>query len=96
MIRVSQIDAGDDPMVFRVVVHDANGETQHRVRMTQATYRKLTDGKVSPTDSITAVFEYLLEREPKEEILPSFDITVIQMYFPSFEEDFPAYIARKL
>jgi hypothetical protein len=37
-------------------------------------------------------FEFLLEREPKESILASFDLTVIARYFPEYESE----IARRL
>ena len=32
-------------------------------------------------------FEFLLAREPKESILPSFEIPVIGRYFPEFERE---------
>jgi hypothetical protein len=34
---------------------------------------------------VRACFDFLLEREPKESILRSFDVTVIGRYFPEFE-----------
>jgi hypothetical protein len=37
-------------------------------------------------------FHFLLEREPKESILRSFDLTVIGRYFPAYERQ----IARRL
>jgi hypothetical protein len=30
-------------------------------------------------------FEFLLEREPNTSILPEFDLSVIQRYFPEYE-----------
>jgi hypothetical protein len=32
-------------------------------------------------------FGFLLEREPKESILPTFDLTVIGRYFSDFERE---------
>jgi hypothetical protein len=37
-------------------------------------------------------FLFLLEREPKESILRSFDLTVISRYFPEYERE----ITRRL
>ena len=37
---------------------------------------------------------FLLDPEPKESILPAFDIAAIRRYFPEFDEVFPAYLAR--
>lgn len=94
MIVVKQTATGD-PMEFRVIVKEGNGQTQHEVTMGQATYQRLTKAKVSPSACIEAAFNFLLEREPKESILSRFDITVIATYFPSFEQDFPRYVAGK-
>jgi hypothetical protein len=35
----------------------------------------------------------LLDREPKESILGSFDVTVISRYFPEFERELPNYLS---
>jgi hypothetical protein len=78
MIQVEQ-KSDDDPMVFNVVVSDTAGSTQHRVTLTEATYQKLTEGKVTPTQCVESAFRFLLERESKSDILKSFDINVINM-----------------
>jgi hypothetical protein len=49
--------------------------------MSQASYQKLTGGKVNASDCIGAAFEFLLEREPKEAILKQFDIILVSHYF---------------
>jgi len=38
-------------------------------------------------NSIKKSFEFLLEREPKESILPRFNLRVINQYFPEFKEE---------
>ena len=91
MISVEQTDDGD-PMVFSVAVDDKGGHTKHRVTMSPENYDKFTGGSVTPPECIHAAFRFLLEREPQNEILPSFDIKVIQMYFPNFEKDFGDYL----
>ena len=79
-------------MVFGVTVSDTAGSTQHRVTLTAASYQKLTAGKVTPVQCVESAFRFLLERESKSDILKSFDINVIQMYFPSFEREFANYL----
>lgn len=91
MIDVEQ-KSGEEPKVFRVTVSDTAGSTQHRVTLSESTYRKLTDGKVTPTQCVESAFRFLLERESKADILKSFDINVINMSFPSFEREFSNYI----
>ena len=91
MIEVEQ-KPGDEPMVFNVTVSDSAGSTQHRVTLTDATYQRLTGGKVDPVACVESAFKFLLERESKSDILPSFDINVINMSFPSFEKEFGNYM----
>ena len=41
----------------------------------------------SPERLVSASFRFLLEREPKESILRSFDLMVISHYFPEYERE---------
>lgn len=91
MIEVKPLDEGD-PMVFDVTVQDERGTSRYKVTMAEATYRRLTGGKVNPARCIQAAFEYLLERESKESILANFDITLISAYFPAFGSEFKYYL----
>jgi hypothetical protein len=79
---------------FEVIVRDGKGETRHRVTMARDTYERLADARSSPEQCIEAAFEFLLAREPKESILPRFDVAVISRYFPEFEREFPRYLQR--
>jgi len=91
-VKVSQTKM-DDPYEFTVTVRERGSETHHRVTMTQATYERLTDAQVSLDSCIRAAFQFLLEREPKESILPTFDVTVISTYFPDFEGELMRYLS---
>ena len=91
MIEIEQ-KPGEDPMVFNVVVSDSAGSTQHRVTLSDATYQRLTGGKTEPQSCVESAFKFLLERQSKSDILPSFDINVINMSFPSFEKEFANYL----
>ena len=62
------------------------------VRVEPAYSRKLAGDAVPREDLIRRSFEFLLEREPKEAILRSFDLSVIARYFPEYE----AEIARRV
>ena len=92
MIKVVQ-SKSNDPMLFNVIVQEDSNETHHQVTMSNETYEDLTGGKVDPGRSIEAAIEFLLERDPKESILSSFDVTVISRYFPSFASEFGNYIS---
>lgn len=93
MIEVQRVDEGD-PLSFEVVVREGEGETRHRVTMSEARSRQLTAGRHTPERCIEAAFRFLLDREPKESILARFDISVISHYFPEFEKELPRYLSR--
>ena len=49
-------------------------------------------GKASPERVVEAAFEFLLDREPKESILRSFDVNLISGYFPAFDSEIGSYL----
>ncbi|MGH2683114.1 MAG: hypothetical protein ACRDIX_07760 [Actinomycetota bacterium] len=73
-------------IVFDVRVMDGSSESRHEVTLSEEDYRQLGEGYDSPEEFVTACFEFLLAREPKESILSRFDVSVISRYFPDFEE----------
>lgn len=91
MIEIQQRNV-IDPYEFDVVVRDGGDETRHRVTMAHATFARLAPPGISPTRCIDAAFRFLLDREPKESILGSFDVTVIGRYFPDFELELRRYL----
>jgi hypothetical protein len=90
-IEVQSTDHGDT-YEFQVTVKEGRGETRHRVTLRKADYERLSGGKAEPEALVTESFRFLLEREPKESILRSFNLTVIGRYFPEYERE----IVRRL
>jgi len=74
----------EDGYEFRVTVREASSETRHRVTLNKSDYEDLVGGKASPEELVRESFRFLLEREPKESILGSFDLLVINRYFPEY------------
>lgn len=83
----------EDPLEFDVTVGEGADRSRHHVTMDNATHDQLGGGQ-DPEHVIAAAFAFLLDREPKESILPSFDVTVISRYFPEFEKELPGYLAK--
>ena len=79
--------ATSDGFEFQVTVREGRGETRHRVTLKSADYQRLCGSKASPEALVCESFRFLLEREPKEMILRSFDLTVIGRYFPEYERE---------
>ncbi len=76
---------------YRVTVTESDGSTAHLVAATRADVVRLGGGG-SAQSLIEASFRFLLDREPKESILPSFEITVIGRYFPEYEQQISDYL----
>lgn len=70
---------------FRVNVREGDSSTEHDVTMSASDFERLGSHYRTPEDFVRACFEFMLEREPKESILPTFDVSVIGSYFPEFE-----------
>jgi len=70
---------------FDVIVEEENTSTQHLVSMSKEFYNSL-DTKKTALDVVRTIFEFLLDRETKEQILREFDVTVVSHYYPEFKE----------
>jgi hypothetical protein len=93
--RLNVTRTGDgEPLAFEVVVRESGTESRHHVTMDRETCKRLTAECYTPEHCVEAVFEFLLEREPKESILTRFNVSVVSHYFPEFEQELPHYLAR--
>ena len=93
MIEVRQTGE-DDPMRFAVTVGEGGDRSRHEVTMSRGHHERLTGGGHPPEATIDAVFRFLLDREPKEAIMGSFDVGVVSRYFPEFEDRLGDYLGR--
>lgn len=83
MANISVTAATGD--VYRVTVDDGAGRTTHDVTVTAGDIAHYADG-ASAERLLRASIEFLLEREPKESILPRFALPVIERYFPEYPD----------
>lgn len=78
---------------YAVQITEPNGQTRHSVTLSQQDFTHLTAGaQTTPEQLVKKSFEFLLEREPKHQILRQFDLPQITRYFP----DYPAEIRKRL
>lgn len=68
---------------FQVDVRDDEGQTRHTVRADTDAVDKFGHGHPAGTVVETA-FRFLLEREPKVSILGSFELAIIEKFFPEY------------
>jgi hypothetical protein len=86
---VAEIQLESKDGTFRVTV---DGATTHLVDVPDDYVAKLGLTGVDRSRLVRASFEFLLEREPKESIMRSFDLGVIERYFPEYANE----IVRRL
>ena len=72
---------------FKVVVKEDHTETTHVVTLSKDVYEALTQSKCSEEELVKESFLFLLEREPKETILQTFELMVINTYFPEYTSE---------
>ena len=77
---------------FKVTV-EGRTTTTHTVTVSRDYYRKLTGGRVTADELVEKSVEFLLERESNTSILSTFDLPVIQRYFPEYERTITAALA---
>ncbi len=77
---------------FKVTV-EGRTTTTHTVTVSRDYYRKLTGGRVTVDKLVEKSVEFLLERESNTSILSTFDLPVIQRYFPEYERTITAALA---
>ena len=70
-----EIRIGDDP-----------GATHHEVAFERAELERLAPAGTKPEELVRAAFGYLLEQEPREQILRQFELYVIGRYYPGWQE----------
>jgi hypothetical protein len=68
---------------------------EYEVELDEAYWRELSGGFCSPDELVKIAFDFLLHRESRDDILPKFNMRLIQKYFPSFEEDMKRKILQQ-
>lgn len=84
MARIHVAHVGGDE--YEVEVRDDSGVSEHRVTAAPARVEELGGGADAEA-LIEESFRFLLEREPKEAILSTFELSVISRYFPEYPDE---------
>ena len=88
-LNVECAPAGDGWECNVRVGNDA-GATRHRVTVTRDEMARFAPGQTTPDRLVEASFGFLLEREPRESILRSFELSAIERYFASYPREISA------
>lgn len=84
MANIDVTPAGND--LYRVEITDDQGMSSHEVTIPDGYADELGAGGVPHTDLVFESIRFLLEREPKEQIMGRFELPVIARYFPDYED----------
>ena len=76
---------------FQVTVKEGGSVSSHAVTTDPAMVGRLAAG-TSAESLVEASFRFLLDRERKESILSSFDLSVISRYFPEYGSEIAEYL----
>jgi hypothetical protein len=89
MVTVSAESKGDD-WLCEVTVDHAGQSTRHAVTVRRGDLERWAGGteRKDVEKLVRRSFDFLLEREPPDSILATFDLSVIQRYFPEFDAAF--------
>jgi hypothetical protein len=79
------------PNSFSVTVHAAQ-ITTHQVSVNPGYARQLLSTQHTLTELVVASFNFLLDRESNSSILRSFDLSVIERYFPEYPKAISRYL----
>jgi hypothetical protein len=85
-IKIVAHDGYEGWMFDVTVSEEGSKDTRHQVTITRGHYERLASG-LEPEVLVRASFEFLLEREPKEQIEPQFELTDISRYFKEYERE---------
>jgi hypothetical protein len=79
----------DDGWRCRVTVRDDRGTSEHVVQVGQADAADLAVAiEASHVERLVEeTFDFLLERESKESILATFELPVVERYFPGYRDE---------
>ena len=77
----------------RLRYHVRVGSRDFQVTVHEEDAASLAPG-VDPGRLVAESFQFLLEREPLTSIMPSFDLTVIERYFPEYRREIGGRFAQ--
>jgi len=74
--------------VCEVEVERGEERSSHTVSVSESDMRRWGRGQdeAAVEDLVRRSFDFLLEREPPSSILPRFDLSVIERYFPDYDQ----------
>lgn len=83
---------GGEGEPYVVTVDDGAGTSRHKVTVPDGYLDQLGVPDADPRQVVRASFAFLLERESKGQIMASFELPVIERYFPEYPDELPGLL----
>ena len=82
------VRAGAGGWVCEVTLEHQGRRSRHTVSVSTSDLRRWGrgEGTAAVEDLVRRSFDFLLEREPPSSILPRFELSVIERYFPDYDQ----------
>jgi hypothetical protein len=84
-INIKKLNETEKEWVFTVEI-EGKTKTEHQVEVWKSDWQFLTGEEYPPEELVKRSFDFLLEKEPNDSILPVFNLMQINDYFPEFED----------
>ncbi len=90
-IEITESASDSTTHTYVVEVREGGTHTTHTVAVNDEYASQISGDKIGTKELVVKSFEFLLDREPKESILRSFDLSVIERYFPEYPNTITNY-----
>lgn len=94
MHRILVEEISEEPRELGVTIEEDDSISEHVVTVSDEELTRYGEG-LEVAQLIKATFEFLLERESKEDILTEFSLGEVERYFPEYPDVVADYVAKR-
>lgn len=87
-------EISEEPRELGVTIEENDSISEHVVTVSDEELTRYGEG-LEVAQLIKATFEFLLERESKEDILAEFSLGEVERYFPEYPDVVADYVAKR-
>lgn len=93
MHRIQVEEISEEPRELGVIVEEGDSATEHVVMVSDEELARYGEG-LEVAQLIKATFEFLLERENKEDIAVEFSLSEVERHYPDYPDLVADYVPK--